>query len=271
MKTFFILIISSFVLCAQESYTLITLSPFYTYGKYTNQISSSSTAIYGSVNFNGELIFSSGYDKISLKGNQWSYDQSSIYLSTIKKLSSFYFKLAGVYIKGNFNDAISEFFNYKDENLSLTTEVIYNFNWNYLGLAYNYVNSSKGFQILKASNIILRYDTFLDYYTYLSIRPNIYLENSGKKFLSLSTKLSYWFNASLVGNLNLTLGNRRYYFDNDLLTFYNQYYVQKIVGGVGLEYSVLDELTLSGGYLHTKFENFNINYFFLGLRTKFNL
>lgn len=271
MKIASIFIISSCFLLAQETFTIVSVSPFYTFGKYSNKVTSGSSAIYGSVNYNSDLIISTGYDLISLKSSEWKYYQNSYYLTFVKKISSFYLKFAGVYIKGNYQDNFSDSYNYKDENLSFTSEIVYKLNWNYLGFAYNYFNASKGYQILKSSNITLRYDTFLDYYTYISIRPNFYFENSGKKFVSLSSKLTHWITSELVGNIYFTVGNRRYYFDNDLLTFYNQYNVQKIVGGAGLDYSIIDEINLSAGYQHTKFENFSINYFFIGIRTKFIL
>ena len=268
MKISSIFLICSYFLLAQESYTIISFSPFYTYGKYSDQTPSYSKAVYGSVNFNGDLIFSSGVDLIKLNNKDWSYDQNSMFFSGIKKLSSIYFKVAGAYIKGSYEDVFFSEFNYRDENISLTTELVYDINWNYFGVAYNYFSSSKGFQTLKASNFTLRFDKFLDYNTYISFRPNLYYENSGKKFLSLSSKLTYWFSSDLIANLSFTFGNRRYYFDNDLLTIYNQYDVQKIIAGAGLDYSIIDEITFSGGYQYTKFEKFNINYFFAGFRAK---
>lgn len=268
MKTTLIFIFSSIFLIAQQSFTIISVSPFFTYGKYSNQVSSQSKAIYGTLNFDGDLIFSSGVDFISLKGDQWDYDQNSFYFYTLKKFSSLSIKFSGVYLNGKYKDTISLTPNYRDDNVSLTTELIYDLNWKYLGIAYNYFSSTKGYQILKASNLTLRFDTFLDYYTYLSVRPNLYLENSGKKYISLSSKLIHWFSNDFVGNLNFMVGNRRYYFDNDLLTIYNQYEIQKLVVGGGVDYSFIDELTLSAGYQYTEFESFNIKYFFLGLRSK---
>jgi hypothetical protein len=267
MKILVFILMYSFFVYAQDSYTLINLSPFYTYGKYSNGVYSNSKAIYSSVNLSGDLIITSGYNYISLNNNLWNYKQNSIYLSSIIKQSHLYLKFAGVFVNANYYDYLNDLLNYQDKNFSLTTELVYELDFNYLGLAYNYFNSIKGLDSLTASNISLRYDTFLNYFTYLSLRPNLYIENSGKKFLSISSKLVHWFSSDLRGNLSLTIGNRRYYFDNDLLIFYNQYDIQKLVAGIGIEFYLLKEIMISTGYQYTKFENFSINYYFIGMRT----
>lgn len=269
MRIILILLFSSILVLAQESYTIISVSPFYTYGKYSNKVVSNSKAIYGSVNFNGNFILSSGYDMISLKYNDWDYKQNSFSGSAIVRISDLFLKFAGIKVRGDFIDNLfNQSYNYQDEVYSITSELVYKYNWTYFGLGLNYSNSGKGYNILKAYNLNLRYELFLDYYTYLSFRPNFYLENSDKKLFSVTSKLTHWFSPSFTGSVNLTLGNRRYCFDNDLLTIYNQYETQKLVVGGSVDYSIIDEITVSAGYQHTKFESFSVNYFFLGLRSK---
>lgn len=268
MKTIYFIILSASFLFAQETFNTVSLSPFYTIGEYSNTTKSESKAIYGGLNLNQDFIISAGIDFISLSQNQWNYNQNTIYLSSIKNIYPFYLKFAGCYLKGKYSEKENNFNNYTDENLSLTPELVYKFNWNYVGIAYNYFKASKGFQILKAQSLTLRFDTFLDYNTYLSIRPNLYVENSGKNYFSVSSKLTRWITSDFVASGIFVAGNRRYYFDNDLLTIYNQYDIQKIVAGLNLDYSLINEITISGGYQYTKFENFEINYVFLGLRTK---
>jgi len=268
MKVIYFLVLSASFLFAQETFNTVSLSPFYTIGKYSNKTLSESKAVYGSINLNQDFILSTGIDVISLNQEQWKYDQNSFFLSGIKVFTPFYLKFASSYIKGRYSEKQNDLYNYTDENLSLTPELVYKFNWNYVGIAYNYFKASKGFQILKAQSLTLRFDTFLDFFTYLSIRPNLYIENSSKKFFSVSTKLTRWITSDFVVSGTLVAGKRRYYFDNDLLTIYNQYDLQKIVAGFNLDYSLIDEVTISGGYQYTKFENYEINYVFLGLRTK---
>lgn len=269
MKIILILLFSSILVLAQESYTIISVSPFYTYGKYSNKVLSNSKAIYGTVNLSGSVILSSGYDMISMKYDDWNYNQNSFSASALFRISDLHLKLAGIKVRGDFIDNLfNQSFNYQDEVYSITSELIYKYNWNYFGIGLNYSNSGKGFNILKAYNMNIRYEFFFNYYTYLSFRPNFYFENSTKKLFSFASKLTHWFSPDFIGNINLTLGNRRYYFDNDLLTIYNQYETQKLVLGGSLDYSIIDELNISGGYQHTKFESFSVNYFFLGLRSK---
>lgn len=268
MKIIVLLIFLSSYILAQESFTIVSVSTFYTKGKYSNKISSESKALYGSINFNSDLILSSSFDLISLNYRDWDYKQKSISLSGIVRISDFFLKVAGIKIKGEFIDNLfGQTYNYQDEVLSIASEIIYKYNWNYFGISYNYLNSPKGFDTTKASNLSLRYETFLDYYNFISIRQNFYFENNSKKLFSISSKFTHWFSSDFVANINLAVGNRKYYFDNDLLTIYNQYEVQKIVIGAGIDYSIIDEITVSGGYHHTKFENFSVNYFFLGLRS----
>jgi hypothetical protein len=270
MKIIVLLLVLSCYLSAQESFTIVSVSPFLTAGKYSNKISSESKAAYASVNYDGDFILVSGLDFISLKNQGWDYKQQSISLSGVVKFSDFFLKLSGIKVKGDFIDNLfSQAYNYQDEILSITSEIIYKYNWNYFGLSYNYLNSPKGFDTTKASNLSLRYETFFDYYNFLSVRPNIYLDNSGEELFSLSSKFTHWFSSDFAANINLTIGNRKYYFDNDLLTIYNQYEIQKLVVGFGLDYSIIDEITLSAGFQHSRFENFNVNYLFIGLRTKF--
>lgn len=269
MRFIIIFIFSNCLLAAQDFYTIVSASPFYTYGKYSNQVVSNSKAIYSSINLNGNFILSAGYDNISLKYNDWDYKQNSISGSGIVRISDLYLKFAGIKIRGDFIDNLfNQSYNYQDEVYSLSSELFYKYNWNYFGLGVNYTNSGKGYDTLKAYNLSLRYEFFLDYYTYLSFRPNFYFENSNKKLFSITSKLTHWFSPDFIGNINLTLGSRRYYFDNDLLTIYNQYETQKLVVGGSIDYSIIDEITVSAGYQHTKFESFSVNYLFVGLRTK---
>ncbi|MCS7053158.1 MAG: hypothetical protein NZM09_05435 [Ignavibacterium sp.] len=271
MIVFFLFVFFITNLTAQESMTIISISPFYTHGKYSNEIDSDSKALYGTLNLDGDLISTFGIDLISLKHNNWDYKQNTYYLSFTKKISDYYVKISGALCKGDYLDNKFSFLNYQDKNFSFTTEFIYKYNWQYYGVGFNYFNSSKGWQIVESGNLTLRYEAFLDYYNYLSVRPNIYLENKGKKLISISSKFIHWFNSDFLANISLTIGKRKYYFDNDLLTIYNQYETQKFVFGVALNYSLFNYLTISSGYQHKKFEEYNVNYFFLGFRSEFFL
>lgn len=101
------------------------------------------------------------------------------------------------------------------------------------------------------------------------MRPNLYFEKSESKLFSLNTKFIHWFNSKLSVRTEFTFGSRRYFFDNDILVFFNQYEKQHLVASFGIDYSLIDEITIFGGFLHTKFQNFRVNYFTLGLKTNY--
>lgn len=268
MKIIILLTTFSIFLKAQESYNTISISPYYTLGSYSDKTSSKSKALYVITNLNNEYIFSGGIDNIMLKHNQWDYKQNSIFLFGLYHRFPFSLKLSSAYVIGNYSEQNKQLSNYSDENISITPELIYKFDWNYIGLAFNYFVSTKGFQKLKSSSITLRFDKYLDFFTYFSIRPNFYFENSGKKLASIATQIIHWITPEFLVKGKIVIGNRRYYFDNDLLTIYNQYDIQKVVLDFGLEYSLIDEITFSGAYQYTKFEKTTVNYLVIGVRTK---
>ena len=66
-------------------------------------------------------------------------------------------------------------------------------------------------------------------------------------------------------------GERAYYYDEDLLTMFNQNETQKNLVSLRVEYDIVKELTLIGNYQYTEFQNYIIRYYVGGLKFDLDL
>jgi hypothetical protein len=140
-----------------------------------------------------------------------------------------------------------------------------------LGLTYTFenaigifnTNSLKHQQIHQLTG---RIDYIYSPSLFLSVRPNFSSLKDGRELYSLSGKITYFPIITTSIKVYGFYGERAYYFDNDLLTLFNQDETQKYQAGVQLDYYPSYYLLLSAGVQHTKFQTISINYFVAGIR-----
>ena len=131
-----------------------------------------------------------------------------------------------MHIKGNFDYKLFPGYDYSDFLNLYGAEVLYNINLFYLGLSFDYSNLI-GYQAL----VIKHYGASILWL----INPNFSLElkplytsiTDGRKLYAALLALNYSPTKSLTLKLYGFGGERAYYYDEDLLTMFNQNETQK--------------------------------------------
>lgn len=242
-------------------------SAYYTYGNYTDSTSSNSVSAYVPFTWNGFDYLTLGYDNLNIDNPLWKYNQQLFLAASSFNFYPFYLKLSYLHIKGDFDFKPSTF-EYSDFLNLYSAEVLYNIDLLYLGISFDYSNLI-GYQAL----IIKHYGASLLWI----INPNLSLElkplytsiTDGRKLYAASLGLNYSPTRSLTLKLYGFAGERAYFYDEDLLTMFNQNETQNNLVSFRVEYNIVKELTLIGNYQYTEFRNYIIRYYVGGL--KFNL
>jgi hypothetical protein len=246
----------------------ISPSAYYTYGNYTNKTSSKSISGYVPFTWNGFDHIVVGYDKLKINNPNWKYDQQLFLASGTFNFYPFYLKLGYLHIKGDF-DYKPFPFEYSDFLNLYGAEILYNTDLLYLGISFDYSNLI-GYQAL----VIKHYGASL----FWIISPNFSLElkplytsvTDGRELFAASLGLNYSPTQSLTLKLYGFGGERAYFYDEDLLTMFNQNETQKYLASFRVEYDIVKELTLIGNYQYTEFQNYIIRYYVGGLKFNFN-
>jgi len=242
-------------------------SVYYTYGDYSNAITSKSISGYVPFTWNGFDYITFGYDNLNVDSTFWKYRQQLFLAAGLFNFYPFYLKLGYLHIKGDFN--FKSFpIEYSDFLNLYGAEVLYNIDFFYLGISFDYSNLI-GYRAL----VIKHYGASVLWI----INPNLSLElkplytsiTDGRKLYAASLALNYSPTKSLTLKLYGFAGERAYYYDEDLLTMFNQNETQKNLVSFRVEYDVVKELTLIGNYQYTEFQNYIIRYYVGGI--KFNL
>lgn len=281
MKYLSYLILFIFIFCiskikADSLYVLP--SAFYTYGSYSNSNSLNSVSAYLPF-FYKQYYLVFGYENIKLVDKNWKYNQENYLLNPIAIFYPFYFKGTYGYIKGNF-DYNPEDYKYDDASVIYNFDFIYSINYKYfVGAYYTYIdaklNQRQGFDSLvfkvKANEVGLRFEYIPHYRVFISIKPTYTQLRVKEKYFGVQTTFNYLLFYNLLISTNFSFGDFKYYFDPDILTFFDQYETQTFKAGAKIEYTFLDNYKLVLSYNHNKFDKYEINYFTVGVRSSFIL
>lgn len=243
-----------------------TPSFFYTKGLYSGFNSSNSYAWYAPVSFSWKANFSLSYENLSISGKGWNYKQQFGTVGYSGRFDNFIIKANYGHIKGDYNLNPNYYISSDYTNL-LAGEVIYNYKNLFWGAEYIHQNVI-GFNNLKADHYILRFENIFNYNLYGSIRPAYVRLTDGRSLLSISGKIHYLPLYQLLLKAGGHYGNRAYYFDNDLLTIYNQNDTQKYSAWLQAEYAFIKEFALIASFQHSAFTSYSINYYIAGVKVK---
>jgi hypothetical protein len=242
-------------------------SVYYTYGDYSNKTRSNSISGYVPFTWNGFDYITLGYDNLNINNTDWKYHQQLFLAAGSFNFYPFYLKFGYLHIKGDFD--FKPFpFEYSDFLNLYAAEVLYNINLLYLGISFDYSNLI-GYQAL----VIKHYGASLNWIVNpkfsLELKPLYTSITDGRKLYAASLALNYSPTKSLTLKLYGFAGERAYYYDEDLLTMFNQNETQKNLVSFRVEYDIIKELILIGNYQYTEFQNYIIRYYVAGI--KFNL
>lgn len=265
---FFLSCLLSGVLFAQPS-SKIYPSVYYTYGDYSNSKTSKSVSGYVPFTWNGFDYITLGYDNLNIDSTFWKYQQQLFLAAGLFNFYPFYIKLGYLHIKGDFNTKRSRY-KYSDFLNLYSAKVLYNIDFLYLGVSFDYSNLI-GYQALVIKHYGASILWIISQNFSAELKPLYTSVTDGRKLYAASLAFNYSPSKSLTLKIFGFGGERTYYYDEDLLTMFNQNETQKFLTSFRIEYAIVKELTLIGNYQYTEFQDYTIRYYVGGLRLNLEL
>ncbi|MHC1736497.1 MAG: hypothetical protein AB9882_00645 [Ignavibacteriaceae bacterium] len=275
-----LIILAIAALGANSSYadsTYISPSFYYTYGDYSNSMSSNSFAFFNTLQISERLYLLNSYDNLNIKTPGqigWKYNQQLILGGLYYNAYPYFIKGNYAYILGKFNFSSDGSYNYNDVSHLFNLDFIYYQNLFYYGASYNYfmangILNADSLKTRRIHQLTLRWEYIVSPDLFLSIKPNYTKVDDGRDLLSVEVKSRYLLMNRVVLTAGGFYGSRAYYFDSDLLTLFNQNYTQKYRVFGQVDFYPFDKISVSAGYQHTKFSEFSINYLIAGIKGYF--
>lgn len=270
MRAHFILILFfAEIMFAQDPNETFYLSPsvFYTNGNYSTNQKSNSISFYNTLQLFNKFYLINHYDHLLIDHKEYDYKQQTFLVGGIIDLFPYYIKLNYAHYKGDFNYKLATFTSNDFTNL-YNVDLMYYADWNYFGAAYTHLNQI-GSASVASHQVTLRYERILSNEFFISLKPNFVHLDNGKNLFSTAFKIHYAPIYDLVFKVGGFAGERMFYFDSDLLTIFNQNYIQKSQTFGQVEYSPIALLKIVAGYQHNKFTDFNVDYLYAGIKANF--
>jgi hypothetical protein len=266
MKNLFIIILFTAVLLKADS---LYLGPslFYTYGSYSNNTKSNAASFYNTLQLSRNSFLYKNFDLLKLSSNEWEYKQNQFIVGGSYIPFPFYFKAHIGYITGDYNSSLFDY-SYTDfTNLYNFDLFLYN-NLNYFGISYTGINK-RGDLNYNINQLTFRFERILSDRFFISLKPNVSFSSDGSSFFSAALRFHYLPNPFIIIKTGGFFGERLFYFDSDLITFFNQPAIQNYQFFLQGEYFFNSNFGLILSYQHTKFDLYKINYLIAG--AKFHL
>lgn len=246
----------------------IVPSLYYTLSKTSYNSEGNSIAGYFSVQTNKNNWIAGGFDNLIINHNEWDYKQKYFSVGNIFYTDPFFINAYFGYVNGELNSKIYDY-NYSDKIYFIQAETKFQFYPYYFGLSYNYLNLD-GFYIKNNNNITAKIDWIPHWRLFISTYFSHSNSDDGRKLFGAGIKTNYLLFYDLLLKTNLFVGERAYYFDSDLLTFFNQDETQKLLISINGEYFFTSGFSFNAAFLYTKFHEYKINYYSLGIKAFFN-
>lgn len=266
---FFLLLLAFFQLNAQSDSLYLSPSFYYTHGIYSDKTNSDAYSFFNTIEPVRKLYLINHFEKLFINNSAWDYDQSAILAGGIVDQFPYYIKFNFAHYAGKYAEKLTDY-SYKDYTNLYNLDAFYYIDSWYIGPAFVHLNRI-GFANQQTNQFTLRIEKILSFYTYLSLKPTYIKINSGQELFSIYAKMHYQAYDNLLLKAGGFIGKRINYFDTDLLTIFNQDYIQKHQVFVQAEFDPLKWLRLIFSYQNTGFEDFSINYIVLGLKSNLYL
>jgi hypothetical protein len=266
----YLLILPLLFLIAANLYadsTYLTPSVYYTRGEYNDGRYSDSYAGFLSIGtWQQRVLFS--YDQLRIADPEWQYNQKYFNAGAILGLTNFFVKPNYGHLSGHLGGL-----NYHNDIYSI--DAFYTNYTLYLGGSYTFQSNGGYFteDLIEGAKdinqVMLRFEYIPHWRVLLSVKPVYTYVSDGRNLFGASFRFHYLPFDKLLLKVHGFAGERAYFFDPDLLVIYNQDDTQKYLASAQLEYLLSPHFHLIGGFQHTSFGSYKINYYFGGIRTNF--
>ena len=264
---FNILLISLSLATSTGANNGVTTSFYYTHGNYSNNNRSDSYAGYISTAFSNSDYFIGAFDNLKINNNEWKYDQQMFSAAYTKIIFPIYLKFNFSYVTGKYNYKLFPY-SYDDDLYTCGIKIRYNYNLLFFGVSYAY-QDLKGFKSITTHQIKMNLDWLISTKINISINALYKTISDSRKLKSVFTQIQYKpFNLVSL-SAGIMLGERAYFYDEDLLLIFNQDETQKKLFLGKLELNLSKNLSLPFIYQYSDFETYKIDFASAGITYKF--
>jgi len=255
-------------IAAQTKVTSVSPSAFYTYSSYSDKTTSNSVSLYSTVTVNYKDFISAGFDKQNIISNDWDYNQQMISVGGTKNLYPFYLGLFYSRINGEYSSKPTGF-SYTDKINVFDVNLMFNYNLFYFGISGNHITLD-GFYSLNINHYSAVFKRLFGTDFIFSAKFTSSIISDGRNLNSLQLNINYAIFNSLSFLGSASIGNRAYYYDDELFAIFNQNETQKLNLSSTLKYSIIPNMILILNYTYSDFSDYQINYFVAGLKYVIN-
>jgi hypothetical protein len=242
---------------------------FATYGSYSNRIFSDDYAGYLTLARASKYYITVAYDDVLLSAQDWSYWQRMGVGGVLLRPKPYSLRAYYGHVQGDYRPEEFSMRRFPDLNRDLTD--FYSGEFSYLfkpyetGLSFTYLKSKEYLQ-QTSRQVTGRFEWSPSNKFTLKARPNFVSLTDDRQLWSLTANVSYYVLPKLIIKTGGAVGERAYYFDNDLLTIYNQNETQTGLAFLQLDFMASKNLLLTEEYIWTEFQGFSIHYLVLGAK-----
>ncbi len=267
-KIFLCLFLFASVIFSQSKF-YIQPSFFFTYGDYSNKTLSDQYSFFLSSSPNQIDYLVAGFERINLKNNSWKYEQNNYSFGLHYWISDLKLKLKAdlKIIKGKYSDTFNSY-SLVDNGTLFSPEVLAGVYPFYYGTGFAYFLNN-GSNKTNAMQLYIRTDYYPHYKFLITILPSANIISNKIIYFSCQTSLTYYAFYELSLNTSFSLGNRKFYYHPDLMVLFNQIETQTGNYSFRLDYNFYKRFVLSMIYQKSKFSNYDIDYFVIGIKSPF--
>lgn len=232
-----------------------------TRGQYDDGHSNDGSA-YATVNWNLRQYLTVGYDRLLIRRGNWDYTQQIGIAGTSLSSGRWGLRCAAGRIDGDYSDSS---FAYADHTELFSGEVLW-MRWDYGAGLGSVRTTSFGATRVSTNQFTGRLYSTLSPVIWLTIRPTYDWVSDGRRLSSLLSHLDYAPRPNVMIRADAMIGQRMYYFDNDLLTIFNQIETQEGLFSAQVDWWATKRLMLMGKWIRTSFDEYDITYYVAGLK-----
>jgi hypothetical protein len=258
-------------------------SVFYTYGDYSDSRYSHDIAGYTTIGIQDRHSLSLAYDNIVINHNEFAFRQQMGLAGVLLSKKPWAAKLDYGRIVGKFRLKAFDL-RLRDETNIYSAEFLCWSHFITAGASYSSIQATlmipettplpgPASQAVPRSTqqYLLRLEVVPHWRLRLIALPAYSWVQDGRRLYSTVFRANFVPAPRLLLKAGGMVGQRAYYFDNELFTIYNQNETQSEWVFGQAEYDLWHHVIVVAEFIHTHFQNYDINYSVLGLKTRFGL